>query len=197
MYFSTFHFCPQWIFIHHSCVMNFWLHLYDLYLYVYMKGVLRKQDEYKFALNCKIEINIVNKYLLDKLLFDFEQTMNMQSLHKHLSVICGTNVVLTLSLMISIIPILILTLCIKGHILYRANIVWKVDLLRSEYNLTMESNNVISQGYCMHIWCSAIRHYLAWIHLHIRTIEQEELNINYFLYMMQFYIFSNCKKWAS
>ena len=47
-----------------------------------MKGVLsyktlRKQDEYKFALNCKIEINIVNKYLLDKLLFDFEQTMNM------------------------------------------------------------------------------------------------------------------------
>ena len=105
--------------------------------------------------------------------------------------------VLTLSLMISIIPILILTLCIKGHILYRANIVWKVDLLRSEYNLTMESNNVISQGYCMHIWCSAIRHYLAWIHLHIRTIEQEELNINYFLYMMQFYIFSNCKKWAS
>ena len=88
-----------------------------------MKGVLRKQDEYKFALNCKIEINIVSKYLLDKLLFDFEQTMNMQSLHKHLSVICGTNVVLTLSLMISIIPILILTLGIKGHILYWANII--------------------------------------------------------------------------
>ena len=137
---------------------------------------------------------VLLKMLLQSNVIDF---LDSEYVSLVLKLVCGVDGVLTLSLMISIIPILILTLCIKGHILYRANIVWKVDLLRSEYNLTMESNNVISQGYCMHIWCSAIRHYLAWIHLHIRTIEQEELNINYFLYMMQFYIFSNCKKWAS